>query len=177
MIKMCYNNYGDNMKNVFVINGSGGVGKDTVVEFCGKYVKVKNVSAVDKIKEAAKLLGWQGTKEDKDRKMLSDLKQLSIDYNDGPTQYIIGEYNKFMDSDEDIMFVHIREPWEIKKLVEHIGCHTLLIKSNRVERIVTNKSDASVFDYDYDEIINNDGSIKELEDLVKEFLIKYGYEV
>ena len=48
-------------KKIVVINGSGGVGKDTFVEFCSEFAKVKNISSVDKVKEAAKVLvNWNG---------------------------------------------------------------------------------------------------------------------
>ena len=47
------------MKEIVVINGSGGVGKDTFVQFCGEYTPIMNISSVDKVKEAAKVLaGW-----------------------------------------------------------------------------------------------------------------------
>lgn len=46
---------------VFIINGSGTSGKDTVVELFvknfSKYFNVYNVSSIDKVREAAKLLG------------------------------------------------------------------------------------------------------------------------
>ena len=69
-------------KNIIIINGTGGSGKDTFVEFVSKYNKVLNFSSVDKVKEIAKLIGWTGAKEEKDRKFLSDLKKLTTDYND-----------------------------------------------------------------------------------------------
>ena len=37
-------------KKIFVINGTGGSGKDTFVNFISKYAKVFNVSSVDKVK-------------------------------------------------------------------------------------------------------------------------------
>lgn len=157
-------------KEVIVINGSGGVGKDTVIEMCQETIKVKNISSVDKIKEAARVLGWDGTKTEKARKMLSDLKQLSIDYNDGPIKYMIDEYTKFQGTDEEIMFVHIREPEEIQKLVNLIGCKTLLVTSSRIDTIKTNKSDASVFDYNYDYQIKNDGTLEDLQEEVSKFI-------
>ena len=50
-------------KRVVIINGGGGSGKDTFVEFCAKHAKVINISSVDKVKEAAKILvGWNGEK-------------------------------------------------------------------------------------------------------------------
>ena len=56
-------------KNIVIINGTGGAGKDTFVSFCSEFVKVLNVSSVDKVKEAAKILvGWNGEKDEVSRK-------------------------------------------------------------------------------------------------------------
>ena len=77
-------------KNIIIINGTGGAGKDTFVSFCSEVEKVLNVSTVDKVKEAAKILvGWNGEKDEVSRKLLVDLKRLSIEYNDAPTKYIL----------------------------------------------------------------------------------------
>ena len=61
-------------KQVIIINGTGGSGKDTFVRFCSEFAKVTNISSVDKVKEAAKILvGWNGEKHEKARKLLDDL--------------------------------------------------------------------------------------------------------
>ena len=41
------------MKKIFIINGSGGVGKDTFVELVSQFFPVVNVSSVHKVKEIA----------------------------------------------------------------------------------------------------------------------------
>lgn len=160
-------------KKIIVINGSGGVGKDTFVEFCSEFVKVKNISSVDKVKEAAEILvGWNGEKNDRSRKLLVDLKQLSIAYNDYPITYIKNEANDFLaNSDQQIMFVHIREISEIKKVKEILNAKTLLITSSRVEKILTNQSDANVDQYEYDVYIENDGTLEEFRQKAKQFVL------
>ena len=70
-----------NEKVKIIINGCGGVGKDTFVDYCRIFANITNISSVDKIKEAAKILGWNGGKAEEDRKFLSDLKLLSTGYN------------------------------------------------------------------------------------------------
>ena len=83
-------------KKVIIINGTGGSGKDTFVEFCAEFARVTNISSVDPAKAAAKVLvGWEGEKDDKARKLLVDLKKLSIDYNDAPAKYIKSKYEEF----------------------------------------------------------------------------------
>ncbi len=160
-------------KKIIIINGSGGVGKDTFVEFCSEFAKVKNISSVDKVKEAAEILvGWNGEKDDKSRKLLVDLKQLSIDYNDYPMMYIKNEAEDFVaNPEQQMMFVHIREISEIKKVKEILKAKTLLITSSRVEKILTNQSDANVDQYEYDNYIANDGSLDELREKAKQFVL------
>lgn len=160
-------------KKIIVINGSGGVGKDTFVEFCSEFAKVKNISSVDKVKEAAEILvGWNGEKDDKSRKLLVDLKQLSIAYNDYPITYIKNEADDFLaNPDQQMMFVHIREISEIKKVKEILKAKTLLITSSRVEKILTNQSDANVDQYKYDIYMANDGTLEELREKAKQFVL------
>ena len=158
-------------KRVVIINGIGGSGKDTFVELCSKHTKVTNISSVDKVKEAAKVLvNWNGKKDEKSRKLLVDLKRLSIEYNDYPTVYIQEEYNKFLKNDSTILFIHIRESDEIEKIKNKLNAETLLIVNSRIPRITSNTSDANVNNYTYDYIIENEGTIKELENKAIEFI-------
>lgn len=161
-------------KKIVIINGSGGVGKDTFVEFCSEFANVKNISSVDKVKEAAKVLvNWNGEKDEKSRKFLSDLKKMSIDYNNYPMVYIKEQAAEFKQNEEQtIMFIHIREKSEIQKVKEEVGAKTLLITSTRVEKITTNASDANVEDYNYDCYISNDGTLEELKEKAKKFVME-----
>ncbi len=153
-------------KLVIIINGKGGVGKDTLCGFAAKAYKVKNVSAITPIKEIARQNGWKGEKDAKSRKLLADLKRVFIEYNDLPCRYLCEEYNDFLKSDEEIMFVHIRETEEIKKFREkvRIPCITLLITRKQMQDISWgNESDDNVIHYDYDFEYHNDGELKEAE--------------
>ena len=157
-------------KKIIVINGTGGSGKDTFVEYVSKYAKVYNFSSVDKVKEIAKLIGWTGTKTDKDRKFLSDLKKLTTNYNDMSFVSIKEAINKFNSSDNEIMFIHIREPEEILKVVEASGAKTILIKRKNLDNTNSNTSDMNVDNYNYDYYINNDSTLEDFEEKAKEFL-------
>ena len=153
-------------KLVVVINGAGGVGKDTMCGFVAKEYKVRNVSSVDPIKAIARMAGWDGDKSDKSRKMLSDLKMLFTQYNDLCLRYIKEQYGLFLLSDEQVMFVHIREPEEIARFVavapEHIK--TLLITNSAKElHVYQNASDDNVERYDYDGQYDNCLSLEETE--------------
>ena len=158
-------------KKIIIINGTGGAGKDSFVSFCGEFTNVLNISAVDKVKEAAKILvGWNGEKDEISRKLLSDLKKLSIQYNDAPTQYIKIMAEEFQKSDEKIMFVHIREIDEIEKAKKILDAQTLLITNPRIQLITSNDSDKKVNDYNYDYYISNDGTLDDLRTKANQFI-------
>ncbi len=156
------------MKKVcIVINGGGGVGKDTLCDLGAKHFKVINISTITPIKELAAMAGWKGEKTDKARKYLADLKALCVAYNNFPTEWALVRYKEFLLSDSDILFVHIREPEEIAKFVEATEgrAKTLLVRaSNRLKRSAYgNAADDCVENYSYDYYFSNDGSIEESE--------------
>ncbi len=142
-------------KQIIIINGTGGSGKDTFVDFCSKYGKVVNFSSIDKVKEIARLIGWDGQKTEKDRKFLSDLKRLTTDYNDMAFNSITDSVAQFESSDNEILFIHIREPEEIQRAASIFKAKTLLVKRVGLSNIQTNYSDANVDNYPYDYIIEN----------------------
>lgn len=158
-------------KSIVIINGTGGAGKDTFVSFCADFVKVFNVSSVDKVKEAANILvGWNGEKDEKSRKLLVDLKRLGIEYNDAPTKYVKSMADNFKNSDNDLMFVHIRESEEIEKTKKMLNAKTLLITNPRVQTITSNDSDGKVNEYNYDYYILNDGTLEDLKNKANKFV-------
>ena len=159
-------------KKIFIINGSGGVGKDTFVNMVGKYVPTVNFSSVDKIKEIARLVGWEGGKTDKDRKFLSDLKKLITEYNDMPYKTVVEKIKNFKeDVVNEYLFLHIREPEEIKRIDSVYDVSTILVK-RPIEQITSNDADSRVNEYNYDIVINNTGDLTELNDLAKMFVEK-----
>lgn len=156
------------MKKVaIVINGAGGVGKDTLCDLAAKHFKVRNISSVDPIKDIAKMCGWDGTKDDRARKFLSDLKKLTVDYNDFPTVWASARYTEFLASEYEILFVHIREAEEIAKFVEATdgAAKTLLIRGgDRMKKSsYGNVSDDKVENYNYDYYFVNDKTLDEAE--------------
>ena len=161
-------------KKLVIINGSGGVGKDTFIDLCDKWVKTYRVSSVDKVKEAAKILGWNGQKMENDRKFLSDLKLLSTEYCDHSYEYIKQCVTNFIENEfeSNVMFMHIREPREIQKVKEVFDCYTILITNNNVSKISSNMADDNVENFKYDFVICNDGSLDDLKQEAIDFLFK-----
>lgn len=158
---------------VVVINGVAKSGKDEFVKIVTKLFPshIVNMSTINPVKDALKCLGWDGiSKTDLDRLFMSKLKQIWIELYDGPFNYIVTSLGNDKLLDYDICyFVHCREPEEIKKLKNYYedDCITLLIKRDGLE-IPDNLSDNSVENYQYDYIVDNSGT---LEDLEKEVLL------
>lgn len=157
------------MKNIVVINGTGGCGKDTFIKLISKYKKVYNFSSIDKVKEIARIIGWDGTKDEKSRKFLSDLKNLTKEYNDMPYNCTKEAIEEFKNSDCEIMFIHIREPEEIKRIVDTFGAKTLFIKRENLNEITSNSSDGRISKYKYDYSILNT-TLEEYEKKACEFI-------
>lgn len=171
---------------VVIINGQPRTGKSTFVDLCdrlGWSHEVYEYSTVDFVKEIAKKCGWNGEKTPDSRKFLSDLKQLLTNWNNVPfqktVQFIEEAYKEAtekygVDRKKVVIFIHCREPHEIQKFVDYFGpdeCKTLLMRRINVETCnQSNDSDSSVFNYDYNYQINNDGTIGELEQEAKRFL-------
>ena len=75
----------------------------------------------------------------------------------------------FNNSDNNILFIHIREPEEIGRAVTAFGAKTLLMHREGHKDITSNYSDANVYNYTYDYVINNDGTLEELIEKAKKF--------
>ena len=167
-------------KAVIVINGAGGVGKDTLCDLASKHFKVRNISTITPIKELARMCGWDGRKDDKSRKFLSDMKRLTVEYNDFPTVWATAQFRDFLTTDEEVLFVHIREPEEIAKYVKATDGRalTLLVRGGERTRSAAygNVSDDCVENYRYDYYFVNDRPLPEAEQgikaLIKEILEK-----
>lgn len=145
---------------IIVINGVGGVGKDTFVDSCSMVegIDVINLSSVEYIKDIATRMGWDGVKNERGRRFLSDLKDAMTRYNDGPflriidqIKEIVYDYESFdMPDDNLIIFVHCREPEEITRFEKEYGARSLLIRRPQVENLISNNhADTEVLYHDY----------------------------
>lgn len=168
------------MKQIIIINGRAGVGKDTFVEMVkvaalaahdsmGKNCpKIYNLSTITGVERIATQIGWNGEKDEKSRKLLSDLKDLLTQYNDFPVTELKREINGIQDN--SVIFIHTREPAEIARLKEVLGAMTLLIKNSRVVLITSNHADRDAENYDYDLVIENEGTFGDLSEKASIFL-------
>ena len=160
------------MKKIVIINGSGGTGKDTFCDCCDYYIPTLRVSTVEKIKQAYKILGWDGSKSEIHRKALSDLKDIATSALDHSYKYVKETIDFFLRPDNDyvILFIHSREPEEIQRFVDDFGCLTLLIENPSIKRIESNHADSQVKDYKYDYVIKNDGTLEDLRNKANDFI-------
>lgn len=161
-------------KQIFITNGMARCGKDTFASYLNDIIPTLKYSSIDKVKEIAKLCGWNGeSKTEKDRKFLSDLKLLTTSYSDMPFQAIKSIVNEFtLSAEYSVLLIDIREPEEIEKAKNAFGAKTILIKNNRVKNINSNMADANVFNYKYDFVIENNGTLDEFQNVIYEFACK-----
>lgn len=158
--------------NVVVLNSKGGAGKDTFFGYCKEILGscTEHISTVDCVKEVAESLGWDGTKTMENRRRLSMLKDMMTVWGDIPFEDVSTQISDikhaWMDRGEDfgIIFVDCREPREIARLVREFGAKTLLITRNNLPATYGNHADDEVFDYIYDYVVENNGSLTELRD-------------
>jgi len=165
---------------VVVVNGRPESGKTTFEMKCrelvdasstfwfdeNKRMVVDTISTIDFIKQIATECGWDGVKTPRNRKFLSDLKDLLTEWNDVPYQKILDhieymqEFGKLYDW---ILFVDCREPKEIQKLKERLNATTVLVRrlGDEVNK-TSNHADANVFEYEYDYTIKNYGDLSDL---------------
>lgn len=199
------------IKKIIIINGSGGVGKDAfakrVIEETLKLSKriipvenedycvdpevfyridniiTNNISTIDCVKNIAKMFNWNGEKSEKDRKMLSDLKDLMMVYNDYPFKRITAQitdwlrYDKTRPNDmydHSFLFVHCREPKEIDRIKNQFpnDTFTLLVQNPKVAKITGNHADKEVENYNYDFTVVNDSDLIALRKVAIDFYKK-----
>lgn len=167
------------MNKVIIINGSGTSGKDTVVEMVkanfGRYKNIYNVSSIDMIRKAAKILGWTGSKNEKDREFLHNMKMLASEYNDHSMCYMLSQLATF--EDPFIGFFHIREPEEIaafKNIIYNTPTPvvTILVQRDCIKKF-DNYADSNVGNFQYDYIIENNGTKYDLECKVVKLFSKF----
>ena len=161
-------------KQVVIINGSGGVGKDTFIhtlsKTCFRENDIWNYSSIDKIKEIAKTIGWDGKKDEAGRRFLAGLKHVCDEYNNLSFEMMRNKYEEFRKSSASILFLHIREPYNIDIAKKAFNAVTVLVQRDSVEHIMSNEADMNVEDYYYDYVIHNDSDIESLKNECHKFI-------
>lgn len=173
--------------NVIIINGVGQCGKDTFIEYAGDFFFAKRMSVLNySTVETPKDIGKEyfdadpNNKSEKNRQLWQKLKELLVWYDDIPLKEIEGiicdmksAANQWGAENGKNLFIHCREPQEIKKIEDlckrkDVKFISLLI--TRKEAVCPdNPSDKAVNNWNYDFHYSNDGSLTSLKDCAKTF--------
>lgn len=158
------------MKKVYVVNGEN----ETFINFLSKYIPTLKCSIVDLPKEAAKVFGWDGGKTEKDRRFLSDIMELSTKYNDAPFKDVLSLVTDFKNSKDfveyEVLIIDMQDPKDIARAVETFGAETILVRNPNAIKIKSNHADRDVENYEYDYIIENNGTLEQLDSVARRFV-------
>ena len=172
---------------IYILNGKAGSGKTTffklIEEKCHNYVY--NYSTVDLVKKVAYGCGWNGSKTPENRKFLSDLKDLLTEWDDVPYKDCLKEIKRItsladiydVEHDDWAIFIDCREPKEIQKFVDRLGAKTIFIDRKIEDYNASNHADAEVENFNYDIIINNNGTLEDLAAVAMNFIKTEGIKI
>ena len=170
---------------IYVVNGLPSCGKSTF-EFIVQHFLGINAcrifSTITPIKTLARDIGWDGEKDPKSRKFLSDLKDLTTNFNDFSFNWtrnkIKEQYqcaaNMFIPPHKVCIFVDSREPEDIQKYLDYYpdSKSILVLRPGAEPSTASNHADdsAQIFSVNYNITILNDGDLQKLEETAKEFI-------
>lgn len=182
-------------KAIIVINGKGGIGKDTLINALARAdVMVYNASSIDPIKDMCEELNKTGIKDLAYRSLLSSVKKTVDEYYEAEngisytTEHLIKAMTLWHTQTDihapeySVMFVHIREPENIAKFVkeatkklrlwrdEDTILTSLLVESERSLEVYGNSSDDDVDKFNYDYKFTNNGTVEEDSKRFVEFI-------
>lgn len=153
------------MPKIFVVNGVATSGKTSfetmVQEIAAAHgEKIVILSTIDYVKDVAKMIGWDGTKSNENRRMLSDLKDLLTHWNDSPHQKVCEKITEF--NEAAAIFIDSREPEDIKRFIEEYNALTILVQRGKEIVLIGNHADDNVNNFEYDCYIDNSRGLSEL---------------
>jgi hypothetical protein len=178
-------------KKIFIVNGGATSGKSTFELACRSYAMKEHNDFIDIesiVNPVKRLLFnndiWDGTKDDRGRKLLSDIKDLLTEYNNYPMRRTLRDVeNNFLLYEGPAAFIDMREAADIDKFKELYGdvydIQTLIIRRPGDEdaaKTSSNHADRDVFNYDYDIVVWNQGSLDDLNAKAEYFVDKYIYK-
>ena len=161
------------MKKVFITNGSAQNGKDSVAEAISKYIPTHKYSSITLVKDMLKSVGIKEEPKTEEKRLLwSDLKDRLTKYDDIPFKDMASIVTDFKNDliDAKVLLIDIREPEEIARAVETFGAKTILVRNPNAKKVTSNHADRDVENYNYDYIIENDGTLEQLEKVAKLFV-------
>lgn len=163
------------MKKIIIVNGHPKSGKTQFELFITKHKKSIIYSSITPVKEYAhEYFGWSGNENDKTeewRRFFAELKRMLVEQFDYIYTCVSDKVKEFYkDVNSEILLIDSREPEEIERFKNCFHAITLFVKNDRVEKIMSNNADANVENYRYDYIIENNGTLEELEKKAIKFI-------
>lgn len=157
------------MKYILVLNGPKESGKDTFIDILSEIssIPIIRYSSIDYIKNVAiRSFDWDGIKDAKGRKLLSDLKDAATAYNNLPFKRITEFVEDISIVQEEFIFCTcVREPPEIKKLLDfynkegYTALSVCITRDSKTGLEESNHADEGVFDFTYDVYLDNNSTI------------------
>lgn len=162
---------------VIVVNGVAQSGKDSFVDYCLDELAPNGAkwSSIDFVKDVAKYCGWDGVKDEKGRKFLSDLKDLLTKWDDVPMKKLSEavrnmKHRELKTKQPQFLFVFVREPKEIDKIIDKFRAITVCVRRTEAEKVTPNNhADLEVLDYEYNFYIDNNYDLEHLKLATKTF--------
>lgn len=104
---------------------------------------------------------------------MCELKELLTNYCDLSYNYVINIYKQDLEIKTKALFIHCREPEEIKKLLNTIpDSKTILVKRPNNDYCKNNAADLNVDNFKYNIVINNNSNLEHLKELAYNFCIE-----
>ena len=149
------------MKKIYTVSGYPRVGKTTFSRLVRSMadVPVIRTSMVEKAKQIAFALGWDGDKGDFDRQALSSIKDAIDAWSDLSYVHVAKVINNA--PDDAIVFIDAREPDDIERLKKDFGAKTIWIERGDQPVDFACEVDSIRMSH-YDIIIDNNGTIDDL---------------
>lgn len=181
---------------VVLIGGAGGSGKSTFIKFCQEYMDgVYEESTIDSCKKVVDyiitleensdpcgltvLKDAKTEKSDMYRTLLSKLKKIWCEADDGPNTIILNRVDEIINrggSVSSLIFINVREPEQITHLKEVLETRinavvlTLAVIRTSPESF-ENSSDRNTLNFKYDFYISNNKELNDLEEYAKLFCL------
>lgn len=187
-----FNKY-EHLPIVVLIGGVAKSGKSTFINYCKNYISgVYEESTIDPCKDVVSYMNKLESeyhscgnleyeikeKTDKYRTLLSKMKELWCDIDDGPNEITCGEIRWILENGEHpaIIFINVREPKQIEHLKNKISndlrCIVLTLAVVKYsEEQFSNESDNITLDYNYDTYIQNEDDLTNLDNCAREFCL------
>ena len=161
------------LKKIYILNGYGTVGKGEFAKAIDKYISTYKYSSIDLVKDMLEFAGIPKEPKTEEKRLLySDTKDRLTKYDDIPFKDITSIVTDFKNNkiEAEVLLIDIREPEEIARAVKTFGAETILVRNPNAIKIESNHADRDVENYKYGYIIENDGTLEQLEKVAKLFV-------